>query len=211
MGMSGDRILPIDDSNLIATGKWRNVYLHPEDESKVLKVHKEAGTPAARRARHWYCRVVPLSRFAANAKDIRQYRRVARKAPRMLDFICPLFGYAETTRGRALVAAHVRDGDGRTSETLRTYVLNNGFAKIAPALDVLFEAMAANHVTVEDPTVHNNLVRQSGAGPELVIVDGLGDPTVIPYKTVSKRLNRNKLMRKKVKLFRKLWALTEES
>ena len=43
--------------------------------------------------------------------------------------------------------------------------------------------------------------------PVLVIVDGLGDPTVIPYKTVSRRLNRRKLMRKKVKLFAKLRAL----
>ncbi len=205
--MSGDRLLAIDQSKLIATGKWRNVYLHPEDETKVLKVYREGRTPAARRARHWYWRVLPLSRFDANAKDVRQYRRVARKAPRMLDFICPLFGYAETTRGRALVAGHVRDDDGRTSETLRTYVLNNGFAKIAPALDGLFESLAAHHVTVEDPTALNILVRQGGGGPVLVIVDGLGDPTVIPYKTVSRRLNRRKLMRKKVKLFAKLRAL----
>ncbi|MEE9291058.1 MAG: YrbL family protein, partial [Alphaproteobacteria bacterium] len=70
---------------------------------------------------------------------------------------------------------------------------------------------AAHHVTVEDPTALNILVRQGGAGPELVIVDGLGDPTLIPYKTVSKRLNRRKLMRKKVKLFRKLHALVQES
>ena len=205
--MSGDRLLAIDQSKLIATGKWRNVYLHPEDETKVLKVYREGRTPAARRARHWYWRVLPLSRFDANAKDVRQYRRVARKAPRMLDFICPLFGYAETTRGRALVAGHVRDDDGRTSETLRTYVLNNGFAKIAPALDGLFESLAAHHVTVEDHAALNILVRQGGGVPVLVIVDGLGDPTVIPYKTVSRRLNRRKLMRKKVKLFAKLRAL----
>lgn len=209
--MSGDRLLAIDQSKLIATGKWRNVYLHPEDETKVLKVYREGRTPAARRARHWYWWVLPLSRFDANAKDVRQYRRVARKAPGMLDFICPLFGYAETTRGRALVAGHVRDDDGRTSETLRTYVLNNGFAKIAPALDGLFESLAAHHITVEDPTAHNILVRQGGGGPVLVIVDGLGDPTVIPYKTVSRRLNRRKLMRKKVKLFAKLRALAANS
>lgn len=209
--MSGDRLLAIDQSKLIATGKWRNVYLHPEDETKVLKVYREGRTPAARRARHWYWRVLPLSRFDANAKDVRQYRRVARKAPGMLDFICPLFGYAETTRGRALVAGHVRDDDGRTSETLRTYVLNNGFAKIAPALDGLFESLAAHHITVEDPTANNILVRQGSGGPVLVIVDGLGDPTVIPYKTVSRRLNRRKLMRKKVKLFAKLRALAANS
>ncbi len=209
--MSGDRLLAIDQSKLIATGKWRNVYLHPEDETKVLKVYREGRTPAARRAQHWYWRVLPLSRFDANAKDVRQYRRVARVAPGMLDFICPLFGYAETTRGRALVAGHVRDDDGRTSETLRTYVLNNGFAKIAPALDGLFESLAAHHITVEDPTAHNILVRQGGGEPVLVIVDGLGDPTVIPYKTVSRRLNRRKLMRKKVKMFAKLRALAANS
>ena len=205
--MSGDRLLVIDESKLVATGKWRNVYLHPEDETKVLKVYRQDRTPAARRALYWYCKALPLSRFDANAKDIRQYRRVAHNAPGMLEFICPLFGYAETTRGRALVAGHVRDDDGRTSATLRTYVVANGLAIIAPALDGLFESLAAHHVTVEDPTADNILVRQGGGGPELVIVDGLGDPTVIPYKTVSRRLNRRKLMRKKVKLFAKLHAL----
>ena len=208
--MSGDRLLAIDESKLIATGTGRNVYLHPEDQTKVLKVYREDRTPAHRRARHWYSRALPLSRFDANAKDIRQYRRVARKAPGMLEFICPLFGYAETTRGRALIAEHVRDDDGRTSETLRAYVAKNGLEKIAPALDGLFESLAAHHVTVEDPTALNILVRQGGAGPELIIVDGLGDPTVIPYKTVFKGLNRRKLMRKKVKLFRKLVAIAEQ-
>jgi len=209
--MSRNRLLDIDETKPIATGKWRNVYLHPEDETKVLRVHRQDRPPAVRRARHWYWRVLPLSRFDANARDVRQYRRVARKAPRALDIICPLFGYAETTRGRALVAEHVRDADGRTSETLRTYVLGNGLAKIAPALDGFFEALAAHHVTVEDPTAHNILVRQGGAGLALVLIDGLGDPTLIPYKTVSKRLNRRKLMRKKMKLFAKLRALAKES
>jgi hypothetical protein len=209
--MSSNRVIDIAQTKPIATGKWRSVYLHPEDETKVLKVHREDRPPAARRARHWYWRVLPLIRFDANARDVRQYHRVARKAPRALDIICPLFGYAETTRGRALVAERVRDADGRTSETLRTYVLKNGLAMIAPALDGFFEALAAHHVTVEDPTAHNILVRQGGDGLALVLVDGLGDPTLIPYKTVSKRLNRRKLMRKKMKLLAKLRALADAS
>jgi hypothetical protein len=209
--MSPNRLIDIDETEPIAAGKWRRVYLHPEDETKVLKIHRQDRPPAARRARHWYWRVLPLSRFDANARDVRQYRRVARKAPRALDIICPLFGYTETTRGRALIAEHVRDADGRTSETLRTYVLNNGLAIITPALDGFFETLAAHHVTVEDPTAHNILVRQDNAGLALVLVDGLGDPTVIPYKTVSKSLNRRKLMRKKMKLFAKLRALAQAS
>ncbi len=208
--MSGDRLLVINESKIIATGKWRDVYLHPTDEARVLKVHRKDRSPAAKRARHWYSRVLPLSRFDANAKDMRQYLRVAQNTPGILNLICPLFGYAETTRGRALVAARVCDDDGRTSATLRTYVLNNGLAGIAPALEDFFEAFATHHIPVEDPTAHNILVRRCDDGLKLVIVDGLGDPTLIPYKTFSKSANRRKLMRKKVKLLAKLQVLSEQ-
>jgi hypothetical protein len=203
-------IIDIDKTKPIATGKWRSVYLHPRDETKVLKVHRQDRPPAVRRSRHWYWRALPLSHFDANARDVCQYRRVVRKAPQAIHLICPLFGYTETTRGRALVAKHVRDANGRTSETLRTHVLNNGLALIAPALDKFFEALATHHVVVEDPTAHNILVRQNNAGLALILIDGLGDPTIIPYKTVSKILNRRKLMRKKVKLLAKLRALTQK-
>lgn len=209
MGLSRHTVLPIDGSKLIGTGLRRRVYLHPEDDTKVLKVYREERTPARRRAQRWYGRFLPLRHFDESANDYHQYRRVAKRSPGFLAHVCPVFGYVETTLGRALVAERAQNADGTTCETLETYVSQNGLSEVVPVIDGFFEEMVANHVTVGDPTARNIVVRRNGRGLELVLVDGLGDPTIIPYKTVSKRLNRRKLMRKKASLLRKLRALEE--
>jgi hypothetical protein len=202
--MPGSDIVDIDETKRIATGKWRIVYLHPNDDTKVIKVHRPDNSPAARRARHWYARLLPLSRFDANARDLRLYRRLAARAPQALGQVGAVYGFTETDQGRALVAEHVRDADGRTSESLWNHVARNGLEGVAALLDDFFETFAAHHVPVEDPTYHNILVRRDGPGISLVLIDGLGDPTLIPYKTMFKSLNREKLMRKKGRLIAKL-------
>jgi hypothetical protein len=211
MEMSGDRILEIDDSNLIASGTRRKIYQHPEDENKILKVFWEDQTPTRRRAQLWYGRFKSSLRFDDNENDYLQFRRAMKHAPRPLGGIYTIFGYAETTQGRALVGEHVRNADGRTSVTLLRYLQDHGPSRIFPLVDGLFEELAVNHVVARDPHLENILVRElDGDELRLVIVDGLGDPNFIPLATISKKLNRKKLMRKKRTLIRKLNAFAED-
>jgi hypothetical protein len=206
--MPGSDILEIDETKRIGTGKWRIVYLHPEDDTKVLKLHRADNSPAARRARRWQNRLLHQSRFDANARDLRLYRRLAARAPEVLDRIGAVHGIVDTNQGPALMAEHVRDADGRTSQSLWRHVGQNGLADMLPLLDDFFEALASHHVPVEDPTYHNILVCKNGPKMRLILVDGLGDPTLIPYKTLFKGLNREKLMRKKGRLIAKLRRAT---
>jgi hypothetical protein len=207
MGMSDDRILAVDDSNLIASGTRRKIYQHPEDENKILKIFWEDQMPARRRALLWYGRFKSLLRFDDNENDYLQYRRAMKHAPRPLDGIYTIFGYAETTQGRALVGEHVRNANGETSATLLSYLQDHGPSRIFPLVDGLFEELAAHHVVARDPHLENILVRELESDAlQLVIIDGLGDPNFIPLATISKTLNRKKLMRKKQTLIRKLNA-----
>jgi hypothetical protein len=210
MEMSGDKILAIDDSNLIASGTRRRIYQHPEDENKILKVFWEDQTPARRRAQLWYGRFKSSLRYDDNENDYLQFRRAMKHAPRPLNGIYTIFGYAETTQGRALVGEHVRNADGGTSVTLLSYLQDHGPSRILPLVDGLFEELAVNHVVARDPHLENILVRElEGDALQLVIVDGLGDPNFIPLATISKMLNRKKLMRKKQTLIRKVSAFAE--
>ena len=205
--MSGDRILAIDDSNLIDSGTRRRIYQHPEDENKILKVFWEDQTPAHRRAQLWYGRFKSLLRFDDNENDYLQYRRAMKHATHPLSGIYTIFGYAETTQGRALVGEHVRDADGGTSVTLLNYLQDHGPSRIFPLVDGLFEELAVNHVVARDPHLENILVRKlEDNALRLVIIDGLGDPNFIPLASISKKLNRKKLMRKKQTLIRKISA-----
>lgn len=209
--MPGDRPLPIDENKVIASGKWRTVYLHPEDDSKVLKVYRESGTPASRRRRRWYGRLLPEGRFDINARDLKLYRRLALKSPEVLDRVSAVYGCLETTLGPALMTEHVRDTDGQTSISLRRFVMEHGLGDVLPLIDEFFETMAQHHVPVEDPTYHNLLVQRTEGKLRLVLVDGLGDPTLIPYKTHFKGLNRRKLMRKKSRLLARLARISPQA
>ena len=163
-------------------------------------------TPEHIRACRWYFRFVPLFFFDHNARDLRQYRQFKRKTPHLLHLVSPTFGYAETNLGQALVAGHVQNPNGKTCDTLHAYLAREGLKglrEITPVLDNLFEQLAANHITVRDSNTKNYLVRCTCNGLELVIVDGLGDST-IPYKSLSIRLNRVRLMRRKAKLLVRL-------
>ncbi len=113
--------------------------------------------------------------------------------------------------GRALVVEHVRNADGRTSDTLGAFVRRHGAAPVLPEIDVFFDRLADHHVVARDPHPKNILVREEPDGAlSLVLIDGFGDPNIIPLATMSKSLNRKKLMRKKSGLIRRLRALEGE-
>ncbi len=210
MTISGDSILAIDDSMLVDAGTRRKIYRHPEDDDKILKVFFEDQLPAKRRAEIWYGWFKSTRRYDDNELDYQQYRRAMKHASGPIGCIYTIFGYAETTQGRALVGEHVRNADGATSVTLQRFLEDHGSSKILPIVDEFFEELAANHVVTKDPHLENILVRELGGGAlRLVIIDGLGDPNFIPLASLSKRLNRKKLMRKKQTLIRKVTLFKE--
>jgi len=205
-------MVDIDESKLIATGTRRRIYRHPGATDKIIKVFWEDQVPAKRRALRWDRWFKSVRRFDDNENDYREFRRVKRRFGKAISCIYAIYGYADTPLGRGLVAEHVRNADGTTSETLASYVQKHGPSKILPALDTLFEQLARFHVVAKDPHAENIVVRElDGGGLELVVIDGLGDNNVIPFATISKTLNRNKLMRKKQSLRRRVLRMGKHS
>ena len=208
--MLSEKILVINEENHIGTGSNRVVYVHPEDQTKILKLFREDRTPAQRRSKRWYGRFRSLRRYDENMREFIQCSRVAKKADQPLPCISQVFGFARTTGGRALVAEHVCNANGKTSENLKSYVQGKNITPILPLLDKFFEALANHHVVARDPHSQNILVREGDDGSlELVLTDGFGDPHLIPYTSIFKGFNRLRLMRKKNKLIRKLQTLEE--
>jgi len=203
MAMPVESFLDIDESKLIAAGTRRRIFSHPDSADKVIKVFWDDQLPAKRRAMRKSRWFKSVRRFDDNENDYREFRRVKRRFGKAIRSIYGIYGYVDTPLGRGLVVEHVRNADGTTSETLADYVRKHGSSRILPALDRLFDELAKYHVVAKDPHVENILVRElEGGDLELVVIDGLGDNNVIPFATVSKVLNRNKLMRKKQSLIR---------
>jgi hypothetical protein len=210
MAMTEKSVLEVDESKLIAAGTRRRIYRHPEASDKVIKVFWEDQIPAKRRALRRDRWLKSIRRFDDNENDYRQYRRVMNRFGVAFSNIYAIFGYVDTTLGRGLVAEHVRNADGSTSENLGDYVRKHGCSEMNPLVEDLFENLAKYHVVAKDPHVENIVVRELKNGRrELVVVDGLGDNNAIPFATVSKALNRKKLMRKKKSVLRHIRRIAE--
>ncbi|MDH3242630.1 MAG: PhoP regulatory network YrbL family protein [Alphaproteobacteria bacterium] len=210
MEMPIESTLEVNESKLLAAGTRRKIYRHPETADKIIKVFWDDQIPAKRRAQRWDRWFKSVRRFDDNENDYRQYLRVKRRFGKAIGCIYAIYGYADTPFGRGLVAEHVRNADGTTSETLVSYVQEHGPSRILPSLDTLFEELAKFHVVAKDPHAENIVVRELDGGKlELVLIDGLGDNNVIPFATISKALNRKKLMRKKLSLRRRILRMGE--
>jgi hypothetical protein len=210
MEMTVKSVLEVDESGLIAAGTRRRIYRHPDSADKVIKVFWEDQIPAKRRALRrdrWF---KSLRRFDDNENDYQEYRRVINRFGVAVSNIYAIYGYVDTTLGRGLVAEHVRNADGTTSENLGDYVRKHGCSEMIPLVEDLFENLAKYHVVAKDPHVENIVVRELKDGrQELVVIDGLGDNNVIPFATISKALNRKKLMRKKNSVLRHIRRIAE--
>jgi hypothetical protein len=205
--MQKDTIVEIDPTKKLAHGKFRDVFLHPNDETKVLKVFREGGTPQKIRAQKWCGRFLPLARYDANAKDLREFQRIESKAPEFLDSVAPIFGHVETDRGTALVAGRVTNGNGSSCESLRDYVSKNGLGDVIPTLEDFFSRLIQCHILMNDFNPSNILLRRESDKLKPVIVDGLGNASLLPIRLYSKNQNSRKLLIKKKKLFAKLERL----
>lgn len=199
-----------DELTLVGSGTCRRVYLHPQDDSKVLKVYRKSRTPERTRARKWHRRVVPCRKYDINRKQFDHYRRIKRKAPEFLDSVPAVFGYVETDRGSALVVECIRNPDGSICESLRDYVAANGLGEVTELLDAFFARLDGLHIVVNDVNPGNFLVRRTEDGLKLVLIDGFGDPALVSLRAISRRRNLRKLMKKKQRLFEKLQRLTED-
>ncbi|MDX1483221.1 MAG: YrbL family protein [Alphaproteobacteria bacterium] len=207
--MSRDPILVIDKEKFLGRGSFRAVYLHPQDPGKVLKVFHGGPSAETGRARRGFKALRTSKKFDQNRQDYAQHRRLERKGL-LTSCVYGMYGIVETDMGPALVAEYVRNGDGRSSPTLWDYVSAHGIDAVRPLIEELFETLARHHVVLREPHHKNIVVREKQDGSvDLVVIDGLGDPNIVPFATLSKHLNRRKLMRKKGKLYGRLERLLE--
>jgi hypothetical protein len=194
----------IDEAKLLATGSSRLIYIHPDDDKKLIKVFKPSQTPEKRRKSIWYKRLQSLEKFNENKRDLIEHQRARGKGHKVKLYVCNIYGMETTNHGEGLVEDHICDRDGTTSVTLRTYVHNNGLDFVKEYIDDLFELFADNHILFRDGNEKNILVQDLDTGLRLIVVDGLGENNLIPYATISKKLNARKLRHKKERMIQRL-------
>jgi len=182
-----------------ARGGERAVYAHPEDPGLVLKVvvgRDPTWRPFSLEslARRLFPERLRLRRAI---KEIDGYRRafLGQPLPELPFPAAEFRGLLATDIGPAVAFEMLRGPDGGIAQPLSGLPRARLAAPDAPRLFETFaERVVAWELIASDLTASNIVLADRGAGPELVLVDGIGAPHLVPLRYWSRWLNRRELL-----------------
>ena len=191
--------LVLDGADMVAAGLQREVFVHPLDRTKLIKVLKVPQNQGGRSAftvitEKWF----PSVRIRAIRKEYAEYLRLmlANQQPDFRPPISHMYGFVSTNRGLGCVTEKVSGRDGAMGETLKEIINQNRLSEhhvrlLNRTLDQLYHC----NVRASDLTATNLAFgqRDNGTGPgpeECVLVDGFGDIHAIPVRSMARWSNR---------------------
>jgi hypothetical protein len=191
----------------VARGELHNIYQHPERDDLLIKIPRP--DRAARRwqpKRSW----LPVGRrYGIYTGWLREIRELIAARARMAEHPRALQrqgGLADTDLGLGLIVGKVLDREGKLAPTLVSVVREGGLtADLRRRLADLAADLIAHNIVVGDLHEGNILCGfDADGGDSLVIIDGIGDKTLIPVNTLVSALNRRSIRRR---FARMLWRL----
>lgn len=149
----------------IGQGRERTCYLHPEDDSKIIKISEGDHDQQSRR-------------------EIEFYRRLKKRHDFPYTHIPRFYGQVTTNLGNGIVVDLIRDHDGEISASMHHYLSEGVPIKdFKAALEILRQYVLQHRVIFNHDLVPGNLLlqKQSEISSRLVIIDGLGDVVAIQW------------------------------
>jgi len=190
--MISSKTMILDDDHLLAEGSSRVIYRHPDNCNwliKVLKpeyIQRKSGAKAP-----WYKKLRPLGCFVGFERELREQLRIYLHYgyhPSCLYFIV---GMQPTNLGLGQVVEVVCGRDGELAPTLRTLIRRKHYDSIAEqALERFFDWLLESPIVISDLTLDNLVYRYTASmGEHFCIIDGVGEPNLIPLKSSFKWWN----------------------
>lgn len=160
------KILKLDKTLLIGKGGVREVFQHPDDPSKCIKI------------------TFNQERRRSVKREI-YYLRLYHRRKKLFERIPRFHGYCLTTKGKGSIFDLIRDFDGKKSVMLSDHVARKTEPCLQPGeivtlLKDLFEHLLHHNIIISDPAPHNLLVQYTSVNmKKLVVIDGIGNPHFI--------------------------------
>jgi len=197
------------DDLLLIQGSTRSIFRHPEQGEWLIKVIRPAYIERKYGAKApWYKRKRRLGYFVGYEREFQEQLTVYLHYgahPSCLQYI---IGLQPTDQGLGQVVEAVRGRDGQYAPTLRTLIRQGRFD--APAeleLERFFDWLLKSPIVISDLTLDNLVYRyNSSNGDHFCIIDGVGEPNLLPLKSFSQGLNRSSKQRWIEKVKRRIFA-----
>jgi hypothetical protein len=203
-------LLDLNGLTPVACGAERLVYQHPYDASLLVKVldsssrHAYVNLQTMRRLRNRFQREGAYRNHIAELSEYVAAQNVA--AGRWSVPMARVLGVAQTSLGLGLLVEKISDGNGGLAPTVEQLIAERGLdAALTRQLDFFFDALADNHIILNDISARNIVAGENTEGNSgLFLIDGFGSKQAIPIYACSKTLNRRRIQRKYQKMMYKL-------
>lgn len=173
----------LTSDNFLSEGKFRKVYIHPDDPNLCVKLGK------------------PLLHKRALKRELYYLKRHQDS----LSFITPLRGTVDSNLGLGYIFDLVRNYDGSISDTLENEVATLDSSVLSEKLHEMYQELLLKRAAVGDFHARNILIRWvSKTNYELWIIDGFGNSDYLKFCDYSKYLLNKKLVRKFNKLCKRI-------
>ena len=174
------------------------MFEHPDDAGLVVKVFRpkfaapEPGwAPWAAARRHYVCVTMLL-------REVREHVQARMDGRTLPDFVPRLMGMVDTDLGLGMVVEAARDRDGRFAPTLK-HMLQHGQVDETVVADLqrFCADICDSRLVIGDMHAGNVVYAQHrGGGMRFMLVDGLGDKTLVPLLKLSPFLAGRARLRK---------------
>lgn len=188
----------LSEQGYLVKGKKRLVFRHPTEPGLVIKVFKKKSSKRRKLGifNPLYKRFAYLSSLTREIREF-LYSRYEKCDP-LVGYFADIVGFADTNLGLGIVMRAAVDIDGNLAPTLSNLIKQK---KLTPQrialLQNLFDRIIASKLVVGDLTARNIVLAHiSEVGERFLLVDGLGDKTLIPLQRWLGFINRsNKIKR----------------
>ncbi|WP_296420433.1 YrbL family protein [Pseudooctadecabacter sp.] len=179
----------------LAKGGGRLVYAHPDRADLIVKVPR-----IKPRRKAW--RVSPSLGFGRGAfgpqwntfVEVRELARATGRVGHVSRAFAAFGGFINTTLGAAALFDAIRADTGDLAPTLRAHAEATGLEdSMEQAITALWDRIEADWLVVSDRALVNCVVTGStDKGYDLTLIDGIGERTFVPLKSMSRRIHARK-------------------
>lgn len=179
----------------IDAGTQKEIYQHPSEIDKIIKIMKpEHATPDGGRAGQPKLRAHRSQGiYKQFRRELLQYLQLCKNHYGALQFTFPIetvYGFVATDKGLGLITEKITFL-GNKALSISDLVEKAQFTdKHAKALDEFFDACCDMHVVFGEVNIAGIMYTEQRRGiPEFVLVDGIGEKLIIPFRSMSKTIN----------------------
>jgi hypothetical protein len=206
------RIISLNETHFVTNGGRCLVYRDPENENLLIKVvnpkYRERNTRKVRLVR----RIPAINRYRLSKCYIRELVESVRL--RFSDHYVPttciqhVVGLVDTNFGFGLVVRAELDREGKCAKTLKTLIQTNQFNEhVQKKLEEFYQSLANCDVAVSDCAPPNLVYAYDDIeGEHFVLIDGIGEKTLIPILRMSAYLRKKSRLRQIEKLKQRVTA-----